>query len=175
MGTGAPVETWRREADAVRNEVLERGWNADLGAFVQSYDTRHLDASLMVMPTVGFLRADDPRFQSTLRACRAGLGIDGSPLLFRYHAEDGVGGPEGAFLLPSFWAVEARALAGDVGGARTDLHALMRYMGPLGLYAEEVEPETGAMLGNMPQGFSHLGLVNAIFRLEEIKRMAEGW
>ena len=175
MGTGAPVDAWRREADAVRAEVFGRSWNEALGAFVQTYDGEHLDASLLVMPTVGFLRADDPRFQATLRACRERLGVDGSPLLFRYHAEDGVGGPEGAFLLPSFWAVEARALAGDVGGARTDLHALMRYLSPLGLYAEEVDPESGAMLGNMPQGFSHLGLINAVFRLEEIKRMAEGW
>jgi GH15 family glucan-1,4-alpha-glucosidase len=175
MGTDAPVDAWRREAEAIRGEVLERGWSDELGSFVQAYGSPHLDASLLVMPTVGFLRADDPRYQGTLRACRAGLGVDGSPLLFRYTSEDGVGGPEGAFLLPSFWAVEARALAGDVGGARTELHALMRYLSPLGLYAEEVEPETGAMLGNMPQGFSHLGLVNAIFRMEEIKRMAEGW
>jgi len=174
MGVDAPIAEWRTEAEEVRAEVLERAWDAELGAFVQSYGTRHLDASLLVMATVGFLPADDARFQGTLRACRENLGVEGSPLLFRYHSEDGVGGPEGAFLLPSFWAVEARALAGDVGGARTDLHALLGYLSPLGLYSEEVEPETGAMLGNMPQGFSHLGLVNAIFRLEEVKRMAEG-
>lgn len=174
MGVDAPVGVWRAEAEQVRAQVLERAWDAELGAFVQSYDTRHLDSSLLVMPTVGFLPADDPRYQATLRACRERLGVDGSPLLFRYHSEDGVGGPEGAFLLPSFWAVEARALAGDVGGARTELHALLGYLSPLGLYSEEVDPDTGAMLGNVPQGFSHLGLVNAIFRLEEIKRMAEG-
>ena len=86
-----------------------------------------------------------------------------------------MGGPEGAFLLPTFWMIEAIALAGDLRGARAALSRMIEHMTPLGLLAEEIHPETDAQLGNFPQGFSHLGLVNAIFRLEELKRMEEGW
>ncbi|PSQ84128.1 MAG: glycoside hydrolase family 15 protein, partial [Bacteroidetes bacterium QS_7_67_15] len=85
------------------------------------------------------------------------------------------GGREGAFLLPSFWMVEAMGLSGDLSGARATLATLMEHMNPLGLYAEEVHPETDELLGNFPQGFSHLGQLNAIFRLEELKRQQEGW
>ena len=91
------------------------------------------------------------------------------PLLYRYHRDDGVGGPEGAFLLPSFWLVEAYALAGETATARAALDTLLMHASPLGLLSEEVHPETLALLGNFPQGFSHLGLVNAAFRLEAVK------
>ena len=97
------------------------------------------------------------------------------PLIYRYTSDDGVGGPEGAFLLPSFWVVEDIALTGDLRGARAALSQLMEHMSPLGLYAEEVHPETNDLLGNFPQGFSHLGLLNAVFRIEEFRRMEDGW
>jgi GH15 family glucan-1,4-alpha-glucosidase len=127
------------------------------------------------MPTVGFLQASDPRFKSTLESCTTRLRAGSDELLYRYLNEDGLEGPEGAFLLPSFWMVEATALAGDLRTARALLAKLIDHMSPLGLYAEEVHPDTNALLGNFPQGFSHLGLLNAIFRLENLKRMDEGW
>ena len=175
LGADAPRDEWRRAAEKIREEVLERAWNRKLRAFTQSYDTDALDASVLVMPSVGFLPADDPRFQSTLEVCRDRLQAGRYPMLYRYLADDGVGGPEGAFLLPSFWMVEAIALAGDLRAARATLAGLIEHMSPLGLYSEEVHPETESLLGNFPQGFSHLGLVNTIFRLEELKRMQEGW
>ena len=175
LGSPRDTERWRNEAELIREEILEKAWNPDIGAFTQSYGADDLDAAVLVMPTVGFIPADDPRFQSTIEACIKGLGIDGGPLLYRYLNEDGVGGPEGAFLLPSFWIVESIALAGDIGRARALLSKLIKYMNPLGLYSEEVHPESGELLGNFPQGFSHLGLINAIFRIEESKRVSEGW
>lgn len=175
LDADAPREEWRRAAEQIREEVLEKAWSRKQAAFVQSYGAEELDASVLVMPSVGFLAADDPRFQSTLEACTRELQAGDYPLLYRYLAEDGVGGPEGAFLLPSFWMVEAIALSGDLRGARAALGRLIEKMSPLGLLSEEVHPETEALLGNFPQGFSHLGLVNTIFRLEEMKRMQEGW
>ena len=175
LGADAPADDWSTAANQIREQVLEHAWNADLGAFTQSYGSDALDASVLVMPTVGFLQASDPRFKSTLESCTTRLRAGSDELLYRYLNEDGLEGPEGAFLLPSFWMVEATALAGDLRTARALLAKLIDHMSPLGLYAEEVHPDTGALLGNFPQGFSHLGLLNAIFRLENLKRMDEGW
>ena len=155
--------------------MLQHAWNDDLNAFTQSYGCDNLDASILVMPTVGFLPATDPRFQQTLQACSEHLRAGKAPLLYRYLNDDGIEGPEGAFLLPSFWMVEANALGGDLRAARADLTRLISYMSPLGLYAEEIHPDTNELLGNFPQGFSHLGLLNAIFRLEALKRAKDGW
>lgn len=175
LNADAPIAAWHAEAETIREEVLEKAWNPQLRAFSQHYGSDELDASVLVMPTVGFISASDPRFKATLEACVRHLQAGSYPLLYRYKNDDGVGGPEGAFLLPSFWMVEAIAMAGNLGTARATLAALMEQMSPLGLYSEEVHPETGTLLGNFPQGFSHLGLVNAIFRIEEMKRMEEGW
>jgi len=175
LNADAPVEEWRREAYRIQEEVLEKAWDPDVGAFTQSYGDRALDASILVMPSVGFISATDPRFKSTLEACIRELQAGPYPLLYRYRNEDGLTDPEGAFLLPSFWMVEAIGLTGDLRTARAALAALIEHMSPVGLYSEEVHPESGDLLGNFPQGFSHLGLINAVFRLEELKRMEEGW
>ena len=175
LGADAPSDAWRAEAEKIREEVLQHAWNDDLNAFTQSYGCDNLDASILVMPTVGFLPATDPRFQQTLQACSEHLRAGKAPLLYRYLNDDGIEGPEGAFLLPSFWMVEANALGGDLRAARADLTRLISYMSPLGLYAEEIHPDTNELLGNFPQGFSHLGLLNAIFRLEALKRAKDGW
>jgi alpha,alpha-trehalase len=127
------------------------------------------------MASVGFIPPDDPRFASTLRAIQSELTAGSYPLLYRYKADDGVGGKEGAFLLTSFWMVEAIALTGDLKEARAALSRLIAMLSPLGLYAEEIHPEENLAIGNFPQGFSHLGLVNAIFKLEALKRRDEGW
>lgn len=170
LGADAPSDAWRAEAETIREEVLQRAWNEDVGAFTQAYGSPDLDASVLVMPTVGFLDASDPRFLRTLYACLDELEAGPEPLVYRYLNDDGVGGKEGAFLLPSFWVVEGLALAGDERRARALLSTLIDHMSPLGLYAEEVHPEDGSLLGNFPQGFSHLGLLNAVFRLERLKQ-----
>jgi GH15 family glucan-1,4-alpha-glucosidase len=175
LNADAPIQVWRREAHIIQEEVLEKAWNADLGAFTQSYGDDALDSSVLVMPSVGFISANDPRFRSTLDACVDGLNAGEYPLLYRYKNQDGINEPEGAFLLPSFWMVEAIAMTGDLRTARATLGALMEHMSPLGLYSEEVHPDNEDLMGNFPQGFSHLGLINAVFRLEELKRMEEGW
>ena len=172
-----PFEDWRREAEEIRAEVLEHAWDPERGAFTQAYGYPDLDASVLVMPTVGFIEASDPRFRQTMATIERDLAAGPWPLLYRYHRDDGVGGPEGAFLLPSFWLVEAYALAGDTARARAALDALLAHASPLGLLSEEVHPETLQLLGNFPQGFSHLGLVNAAFRLEAVKTIEapESW
>jgi len=170
LGADAPSESWRAEAETIRQQVLDRAWDDEVGAFTQAYDSPDLDASVLVMPTVGFLPASDPRFLRTLYACLDELGAGPEPLLYRYLNDDGVGGEEGAFLLPSFWLIEGLALAGDMRRARALLSNLIEHMNPLGLYGEEVHPDDGSLLGNFPQGFSHLGLLNAVFRLEHLKQ-----
>ena len=108
-----PLDDWKREAAEIRAEVLEHAWDPAVGAFTQAYGHPALDASTLVMPTVGFIAADDPRFKQTIETITRELAAGPFPLLYRYHSDDGVGGPEGAFLLPSFWLVEAYALAGE--------------------------------------------------------------
>jgi len=176
-GLDAPVSEWRREAERVRAEVLERAWDPELSAFTQAYGVPRLDASVLVMPEVGFLPASDPRFVATREAVVTALTAGRYPLLYRYPPGegDGISGPEGAFLLVSFWLVDALTLAGELKRARAALEALLERANPLGLFAEEVHPETGELLGNFPQGFSHLGLLNAVFRLDAARRRREGW
>ncbi len=169
IGPEMPWKEWKAEAEKVRAEVLEKAWNKELGAFTQFYGGDILDSAVLVMPITGIIAADDPRFVSTRKVICRELAAGPYPLLYRYNpeiAKDGVGGPEGAFLLPSFWLVEALELAGEHAEAHAAFEKLLRLASPLGLYSEEIHPESLQLLGNFPQGFSHLGLVNAALRLE---------
>jgi GH15 family glucan-1,4-alpha-glucosidase len=169
------AERWTRAAAEIKAEVYERAWNSDIGAFTQAYDGEALDSAVLVMPSTGFIRADDERMIATTEAVVKGLAAGPYPLLYRYHSADGVGGPEGAFLLPSFWLVENFVLRGDYRRARATLDKLVSLQSPVGLMAEEMHPEDTRHLGNFPQGFSHLGLVNAVLRLEREVQKAAGW
>jgi GH15 family glucan-1,4-alpha-glucosidase len=169
--TGLDVdrESWKAEADALQQEVLARAWNPKLRAFTQSYDSEVLDSAVLVMPIAGIIKPDDPRFVSTREAVVQKLTAGRYPLLYRYdyrEVDDGVGGREGAFLLPSFWLVEGLVMAGRHAEARAAFTSLLDYASPLGLLSEQMDPEHDSMLGNLPQGFSHLGLINAALRLE---------
>ena len=178
LGVRAPIDLWEQEANLIQAEVLQRSFNPALQSFTGAYDKPALDASVLIMPQVGFLTASDPRFQSTLKAIRTHLGALSGNSVFRYRHEeiqDGLGTPEGAFLLTSFWLVDALTLAGNLGEARAVLDQLLSLANPLGLLAEEAHPEQGYLLGNFPQGFSHLGLINSIFRLERARYRHEGW
>ncbi|MGA7965370.1 MAG: glycoside hydrolase family 15 protein [Gammaproteobacteria bacterium] len=169
LGMDLPWEEWATEAEEIRREVLERGYNEKLGSYVQYYGSDVLDSAMLIMPLTGIISATDPRFRSTREVICERLAAGPWPLLYRYDpelAKDGVGGPEGAFLLPSFWLVEGLVLAGMHQEARAAFESLLRHGSPLGLFSEEIHPKNGSLLGNFPQGFSHLGLINAALKIE---------
>jgi GH15 family glucan-1,4-alpha-glucosidase len=163
-GYDAPVEVWRETRGTIKEDVLENGYDEDAGAFVQAYGTDTLDASALLLPVVGFLPFEDERVQGTIDAIEDRL-LDGDALVRRYNGEDGLPGEEGAFVLCSCWLVDALALSGRIEEAAERFEALTDYVNPLGLLAEEVDPEGGAHLGNFPQAFSHIGLVNSALYL----------
>jgi GH15 family glucan-1,4-alpha-glucosidase len=167
-GLRGPVDTWRTLRDEVRAEVMERGYNVQRGCFTQHYDTTEVDAALLVLPAVGFIAADDPRFLGTVRAVEEDLIRDGLVLRYRTTAGvDGLPGDEHPFLACSFWLVTAYALA----GRRDDAHALMRRLialaNDVGLLSEEYDPGQARMAGNFPQAFSHLALIGAALALHD--------
>jgi GH15 family glucan-1,4-alpha-glucosidase len=160
---------WRRLAIQVREEVLARGVHPD-GHFVQAYGSDRLDASLLVVPMVGLLPADDARVVATVEAIERGLTQDG--LVLRYHAgkdSDGLADGEGTFLACSFWLVECLAMIGRMDDAHALFERLCGLCNDVGLLAEEYDPRTGRMLGNFPQGYSHVALVNAAYRLNDAR------
>jgi GH15 family glucan-1,4-alpha-glucosidase len=171
-GREGPAEEWARVRDEVRAEVLDRGFDEARNTFTQHYDTDEVDASLLVLPLIGFIEGDDPRMLGTIEAIEKDLMREG--LLMRYRTETGVDGLEGGehpFLACSFWLVSAYAAA----GRRDDAHALFdRLVGlvnDVGLLSEEYDPTydggAGRMVGNFPQAFSHLALVQAAYRLAD--------
>jgi GH15 family glucan-1,4-alpha-glucosidase len=160
-------ERWRALADELHAEICERGFDRDLGSFVQAYGSRRLDASLLLIPLVGFLPASDPRVQGTLRAIEQKLLIDGEFVL-RYEPDDpsdGLPPGEGAFLACSFWLVDNFILQGRYGDAQRLFERLLSRCNDVGLLAEEFDPVTGRMLGNFPQAYSHVGLINCALNL----------
>jgi GH15 family glucan-1,4-alpha-glucosidase len=160
------VDRWRRVRAEIRSAILEHGWNTRVGAFTQSFDSDVLDASVLMMPIVGFLPASDPRMRATLDAIATQL-TDERGLVYRYLGADGLSGEEGTFLLCTFWLAHAYALADDVGRARETFAQAVEHINDVGLLAEEVEPESGELLGNFPQAFSHIGLVNAAWAITQ--------
>jgi GH15 family glucan-1,4-alpha-glucosidase len=166
-GLPGPVERWRTVRDEVRAEVLERGFNAEHNTFTQHYDTTAVDASLLTLPSVGFIEGDDPRMLGTIAAVEEELLYEG--LLLRYRTEsgvDGLSGGEHPFLACSFWLVQAYAFAGRHDEARKLMERLLTIPNDLGLLPEEYDPVRQRFVGNYPQAFSHLALVDAAIALE---------
>jgi GH15 family glucan-1,4-alpha-glucosidase len=160
-------QRWREIADEIHAEVCQRGFDRDLNSFVQAYGSKRLDASLLQLPLVGFLPATDERMQGTLRAIENRLLIDGEFLL-RYETDnsgDGLPSGEGAFLACSFWLVDNYILQGRYAEARKLFDRLLSRCNDVGLLAEEFDPLTGRMLGNFPQAYSHVGLINCALNL----------
>jgi GH15 family glucan-1,4-alpha-glucosidase len=165
-GLKGNVERWHREREAVRQAILTEGFDEDLGAFVQSFGSKILDASNLLIPVVEFLPFDDPRVQGTLDRTLEQLTENG--VVHRYlteHTDDGLPGSEGAFGLTTFWLVNALALSGRYDEAHELFDGMVGRANHLGLYAEEFEPHTGGFLGNFPQGFSHIGFINSALYL----------
>ncbi|OAQ51679.1 glycoside hydrolase family 15 [Natrinema mahii] len=167
-GGDAPLAAWRETREAIRTDVLENGYDEAVGAFVQSYGSDALDATGLLLPLVGFLPFDDDRVRGTIDAIERELGDD-DVFVSRYDGDDGLPGEEGAFVLCSCWLVDALALSGRVEAAQSRFESLLEYLNPLGLFAEEIDPATGTYLGNYPQAFSHIGIVNSALYLGYVR------
>jgi GH15 family glucan-1,4-alpha-glucosidase len=168
------VEGWKRSRDEIWEFVVREGWNEEAGAFTQYVGSTALDASNLMMPIVGFLPADDPRMLATIDAVEKRL-CDDRGLVYRYRTEggvDGLAGDEGTFLLCTFWLARALAKSGQVERATTAFEGAIAFVNDVGLLAEEIDPATGELLGNFPQAFSHIGLVNAAWEIAEATRRA---
>lgn len=170
----APVDQWRSTRDTIHRQVCHEGYDADRNTFTQHYGSKDVDASLLMMPLVGFLPAKDPRVRGTVEAIQRDLGTDG--LLARYHTDpevDGLPTGEGAFLLCSFWLVDNLALQGKQTEAKELFERLLSLRNDVGLLAEEYDPVAGRQLGNFPQAFSHVGLINSALNLAGLHGPAE--
>ena len=166
FGLEGPLDRWRRVRDAIHEEVCARGYDPKENTFVQSFGDATLDASLLLIPIVGFLPPDDPRVQGTVAAVERKLLRDG--FVLRYDtgsAVDGLPPGEGAFLACSFWLVDTYVLLGRYEEARALFERLLALRNDVGLLAEEYDPHSGRQLGNFPQAFSHLALINAAHSL----------
>jgi alpha,alpha-trehalase len=166
IGAADAVPRWTATREEIRAAIERDGWNERVGAFTQSFGSSDLDASCLLIPLVGFLPPDDPRVLSTIEVIERDLS-DERGLILRYRSNDGLGGSEGSFLICTFWLAEAAARAKRVDLARTIFERAIGHANDLGLLAEEVDTETGELLGNFPQAFSHVGLVNAAWALAE--------
>jgi GH15 family glucan-1,4-alpha-glucosidase len=174
FGLRGPVEQWRKWRDEIHREVCTHGFNQQINSFVQYYGSDLLDASLLMIPLVGFLRADDPRMRGTLEAIEHGLMRDGLVDRYATHPHvDGLPPGEGSFLPCSFWYADNLALMGRREEAVDYYERLLALRNDLGLLSEEYDPHARRLLGNFPQAFSHVGLVNTARNLEDRQGPAE--
>jgi GH15 family glucan-1,4-alpha-glucosidase len=169
LGAEDRVADWGTARDEIRAAILTRGWNERAGAFTQAFGSEDLDASSLMLTITGFLAGDDPRMKSTVDAIARRL-TDERGLVYRYLARDGLAGEEGTFLLCTFWLAQAQALAGDVEAATATFEHAVAAINDVGLLAEEVDPRNGEMIGNFPQAFSHIGLVNAAWAITQAQQ-----
>jgi alpha,alpha-trehalase len=172
-GDGDAHTTWRATADEIREDILAHGVS-DAGVLRQHYATDALDASTLLAPIFGFLPADDPRMRASVLAIADDLSEHGFVLRYRTdETDDGLSGKEGTFLICSFWLVSALAIVGERRRARDLMERLLRVASPLGLFAEEFDTDTAHHLGNFPQAFSHLALIEAAGRIIAAERLEE--
>jgi GH15 family glucan-1,4-alpha-glucosidase len=167
-GLPGDANRWRRARDTIHREVCERGWDGERGTFTQSYGSKALDAALLMIPRVGFLPGDDPRVTGTIAAIERELVQDGFVLRYATHeSDDGLPVGEGAFLPCSFWLVDALAMAGRGDEARALYDRLTGLANDVGLLSEEYDPKAGRLVGNFPQAFTHVALVNSALWLSD--------
>lgn len=158
-GLDAPVDTWEKEKQRIQEDVLTRGYDNKLQSFVQRYGSQDLDSSVLMLALMNFLPVTDERMKKTINTCERHLMKKG--FLMRYKAQDGLEGEEGAFLLCNFWMIECFALLGNLDKAKELLNKTIKASNHLDLFSEEYDYKNGDMLGNFPQAFSHIGLINA--------------
>jgi alpha,alpha-trehalase len=163
------VDEWTRVQREIHHAIVTKGWSDTANAFTQSFGSDDLDASNLMMALVGFLPADDPRILATIDAIAERL-TDERGLVYRYRSHDGLAGEEGTFLLCTFWLAHAMALSDQPERARAVFERAVTFVNDVGLLAEEVDADTGEFLGNFPQAFSHIGLVNAAWAISEAER-----
>ncbi|NDZ18569.1 glucoamylase [Variovorax sp. WS11] len=174
FGLPGPAERWRSLRDRIHEDVCLHGFDAELGSFVQAYGSRLLDASLLLLPTIGFLPVSDARIAGTIAAIERRLLVDG--LVLRYdtvQTDDGLPAGEGAFLACSFWLADAYTLMGRLEDARRLFQRLLALRNDVGLLAEEYDPRAGRQLGNFPQAFSHVSLLNTAHNLSRADKPAQ--
>jgi len=173
-GLPGPLEHWRELRARIHDEVCARAWRPRLNSFAQTYDSDELDASLLLMATTGFLPATDPRIRGTVEAIQRDLTVDGFVLRYRTrHSLDGLPPGEGVFLACSFWLADALCLIGREDEARALFERLASLCNDVGLLAEEYDPAAARQLGNFPQAFSHVALVNTAMNLSAHAKPAE--
>lgn len=163
FGKTGPVDRWKPIAEEIRASLLSRGYDDRRGSFIQAYDRNLIDASVLRIPLVGFLPSTDPRVLSTIETVEQTLGHNG--LLRRYEGDDGLAGPEGDFLLCSFWLVESLAKSGQMDRALKHWRTLLDLASPLLLFPEEFDLSSNRPLGNYPQAFTHIGVLRAALAL----------
>jgi GH15 family glucan-1,4-alpha-glucosidase len=174
FGLNGPVHHWRRLRQVIHNEVCERGFDPELGSFVQSYGSKELDASLLLLPTVGFLPPEDRRIRGTIAAVEQRLFVDGFLLRYDTHtSDDGLPEGEGAFLACTFWLADAYVLLGRIDDARELFERLLALSNDVGLLPEECDTRGHRMVGNFPQAFSHVALVNTAHNLSRATKPAQ--
>jgi GH15 family glucan-1,4-alpha-glucosidase len=174
LGLDGSRERWRALRQKIHDEVCERGYNSEVGSFVQSYGSKELDASLLLMATTGFLPPSDPRIRGTVEAIERRLFVDGFLLRYDTHtSNDGLPGGEGAFLACTFWLADAYVLLGRSDDARRLFERLLTLRNDVGLLAEEYDTGAKRLAGNFPQAFSHVALVNTAHNLSRASKPAE--
>ena len=163
------VDLFRANRDEIRKEVEAHGYNEQIGSYTRTFDGDEMDASLLTLPLYGYIEGNHPQMRSTCARIHEKLARDG--LVYRYETgtDDGLPPGEGAFGICSFWAVECVARGGNVGAATRTFERLLSLANDVGLFAEEIDPDTGAALGNFPQAFTHIGLINAALTLAEYR------
>ena len=164
------ISSWTVVRDDIREAIESKGWSEQRQAFTQAFGSDHLDASCLMIPIVGFLPGSDPRVVSTIDAIARQL-TDDRGLVYRYRTNEGLQGEEGTFLLCSFWLAQAQALASKTVEARRTFELAISFRNDVGLLAEEVEALGSGLLGNFPQAFSHVGLINAAATIAEAEAL----
>ncbi|MEZ5815889.1 MAG: glycoside hydrolase family 15 protein [Hyphomicrobiaceae bacterium] len=165
LGLRERTQLWRERADAVKAAIVARSWSTERNAFVESFEGRHLDASVLLMGEVGMLEPRDPRFVATVEALEKTLSR--GPFMMRYEEADDFGAPETAFNVCAFWRVDALARIGRTQEAREIFEALLAARNPLGLMSEDTDAQTGELWGNFPQTYSMVGIINGAMRLSK--------
>jgi Glucoamylase and related glycosyl hydrolases len=174
FGKTHKIEKWTALEQQIKEDIHKNAWNPDINAFVQSYGSRHLDASVLLMESYGFIHARDPKFVNTVKAIEEGLSNDG--LLYRYKNEDDFGLPSSSFTICTFWFINSLFKIGEEEKALEQFERLLSYSNHLGLFSEDIDFKTKRLLGNMPQAYSHLALIECAInfsRKESDERILE--